>query len=238
MGLKDEISNRINTIFDEDYDIKEGTVIPTRTSLTFGATAKKVKLQVLYIDMRGSKKLLENHHALSVLKTHKAFLYTIAKIIRSQGGEPRSFNGDSVLAFWAGNEIEKAKSAVISAMKISYMLQKVINPKIYSKYNETLDFGIGVDQGELLIGKSGIGGDPDFQDLIWLGNATYNAHCFGETARKPYPIWLSFGVHYDIKDDDSMILGDDGKNMWIPSVEKLAIGETLVYKTNYHWSVK
>lgn len=238
MTLKEDVANQINIIFDTNYDIATGTVVPSLDSLTFGATAKEVWMQVLYIDMRGSKKLLDSHKQLSVLKAHKAFLYSIVKTIRFESGHPRSFNGDSVLAFWPiENPISiSGAKAVRSAMKIKWLIQEIINPKMQQKYGETLDFGIGVSQGTILVGKSGIGGDSNFQDLIWLGYGTYEAHCFGETARNPNNIWISEGVWDDIKNNNEMVYSS-GTNMWTKCSEKLSIGYTTFYKTSYRWIV-
>lgn len=129
MSLKDDIESRASEVIEESYEVTDAIVTPTRESVTFGATAKKFFARVLYIDLRGSQQLLFDHQHITVLKAHKAFLYAVAKCIRAEGGEPRSFSGDSILAFWAGSDSEVAKKAVRAAMKARYAIDKIVNPK-------------------------------------------------------------------------------------------------------------
>lgn len=237
MGLKDDIESRISTVIDEKYNVTDARVTPTRDSVTFGSTAKKFFARVLYIDLRGSQQLLSDHQHITVLKAHKAFVYAAAKCIRAEGGDPRSFNGDSILAFWAGKGDDVAKKCVRSAMKIRYAIDEIVNPKLKSKYSDTLNFGIGVAQGDLYVGKSGVAGDADFQDLIWIGWPVYHAVRYGDKAKKPKAIWISKNIWAAIKDDESMTIGGNGKEMWTFNDENFSFGTVRVYKTSYRWSI-
>jgi adenylate cyclase len=237
MGLKDDIKEKVDTLIDENYSTTDGYIVPGRDSVTFGATAKKIFARVLYIDIRGSRDLLSDHQHITVLKAHKAFLYAVTKCIRAEGGEPRNFSGDSVLAFWVGSSSDNAKQAVRAAMKARFVLDYILNPKLEQRYGDRLDFGIGIGQGDVFVGKSGIGGDANFQDLIWIGWSVYHAVSYGDKAAKPYAIWISKNVYSAIKDDSNMTIGSDGKNMWVYRDESLPIGTFTVYKTSYHWKI-
>jgi len=237
MGLKDDIESRVSEVIDESYDTTDARVTPSRGSVTFGATAKKFFARVLYIDLRGSQQLLSDHQHITVLKAHKAFVYGAAKCIRAEGGDPRSFSGDSVLAFWSGSGNDVAKKAVRTAMKIRYAIDEIINPKLMEKYSDSLDFGIGVAQGAIHVGKSGVAGDADFQDLIWIGWPVYHAVRYGDKAKKPKAIWISKNIWAAIKDDTKMTVGGDGKNMWTYNDETFSFGTVRVYKTSCRWSI-
>jgi len=78
------------------------TCVPTLddSRLTFGNKGLKFEATVLFIDLRGSTALLNNHNKSTVAKIHKAYYYAIVKISKLLGGENRSFNGDSLLVFF------------------------------------------------------------------------------------------------------------------------------------------
>lgn len=237
MGLKTDIDTRVASLIGENYTVGDALVVPSRPSVTFGSTAKKLFARVLYIDLRGSRQLLSDHQHLTVLKAHKAFLFAATKCIRAEGGEPRSFNGDSVLAFWPGQGDTNAKKAVRAAMKTRWAMDEIVNPKLRTKYSDELDFGMGIGQSDIYVGKSGIAGDENFQDLIWIGWSVYHAVSYGDKAKKPNAIWISKNIFSSIEDDNSLIMGNDGKNMWVYADETFPIGTFRVYKTSYHWSI-
>ncbi len=96
---------------------------------------------------------------------------------------------------------------------------------------------MGIGQGDIYVGKSGIAGDENFQDLIWLGWSVYHAVRYGDKAKKPKAIWISKNIWKSIKDDEKMTIGGDGKNMWVYADETFSFGTVRVYKTSYRWSI-
>lgn len=122
-------------------------------------------------------------------------------------------------------------------MNTRYTVDEIINPKLKTKYSDTLDFGIGVAQGDIYVGKSGVAGDADFQDLIWIDWAIYHAVRYGDKAKKPKAIWISKNIWANIKDDKNMTIGSDGKNMWTYQDEEFSFDEVKVYKTAYYWPI-
>jgi len=182
MSLGEEIKEKISEYMSSKYDITDAIVIPDKNSISFGAQAKKIKHGiVLYADIRGSRDLLSDGTPLLTARTHKSFLYVVAKCIRNQDGKLRSFSGDSAMAFFIGENA--AIRAVRSAMKIKGAVLKILNPILKEKTEKPLNFGIGIAQGEILIVKSGVGGEEMYQDLIWIGWPTYHAFEYGNEAR-------------------------------------------------------
>lgn len=102
MGLKEDIKNKVKSILDEKFTITDVSYIPKLddSKLTFGNTGLRFKGSVLFIDMRGSTEVLNNHNKSTVAKLHMAFFHTIVKIANSLDGHVRSFNGDSALVFF------------------------------------------------------------------------------------------------------------------------------------------
>ncbi|MAX73700.1 MAG: hypothetical protein CMH66_08540 [Nioella sp.] len=236
MGLKDEIDAQVSKYLKSRYEVSEGYTIPEKSDIAFGARAKKLKhAVVLYADLRGSKKIVSEHSALTAVRAHKAFLYAASKCVRDQDGKLRSFNGDSVMAFFSGEN--DAKRAVKAAMKTKAAILKVVNPMLKERGIPNLDFGIGVAQGDILVAKSGMPGNELHQDLIWIGWATYHAFQYGDKASNPKNIWISKNVYNSIKDDETMIKSD-GQNMWVYNDNhEFSFGKVRVYKTSYYWNL-
>lgn len=235
-ALKEEIKEKVNQYMQSKYDVVDGKKVPDKQGIGFGAKAKNLKHAiVLYADLRDSRGILSDNSHLLAARTHKSFLYAASKCIRNEDGHLRSFNGDSVLAFFMGEN--SAKRAVRAAMKIKFAVIEVINPLLLNKDKEKLNFGIGVGQGEILVVKSGVPGNEMYQDLIWIGWPTYHAFEYGDRAKSPKNIWISKNIYSAIKDDVSMIKSE-GKDMWAYNdSHTFSFGNVRVYKTSYYWHI-
>lgn len=236
MGLREEIKGKIDTYMKSRYEITDANVVPDKQSIGFGAKAKKIWARAVYFDLRNSRSLLAEHSELLAARVHKSFLYAASKCIRNEGGDIRSFSGDSILAFFAGSDDSVAASAVRAAMKTKCAVIELINPILKEKTGKRLDFGVGVAQGEIFVVKSGIPGDEMNQDLIWIGWSTYHAVEYGNRAKSPRSIWVSKNVFKSLQSDESMIYSD-GKNMWVYAFVDLPTGKFKVYKTSYMWEI-
>lgn len=102
MALKEDIKNKVKAILEEDFEVIDVSYVPkiNDSKLTFGNTGLKFTGSVIFIDMRGSTKILNKHNRKTVAKLHMAFFHTIVKIANSNDGHVRSFNGDSALIFF------------------------------------------------------------------------------------------------------------------------------------------
>lgn len=236
MGIKEEIETQTKKYINSNYEISKSHVVPQKQHLTFGPKAKEMWARVISIDIRKSRDILAERNDLVSIKTHKAFLYAASKCIRSEGGELRSFNGDSILAFFIGPGEEIAKTTVRTGMKIKYVLDDVVNPQLKNAFGKTIDFGIGLAQGEILVAKSGVAGDNDYQDLIWIGWPVYFSVGFSETVSKPKAICISSAVWRSIK-EDKKYTHSNGTPMWQKSTLKLSGSEFEVYRTSYRWTL-
>lgn len=204
MGLKSDISEKVKEILDANFQIEDITYVPeiTDTKLTFGNKGLRFEATVLYIDLRDSTKILNKHNKSTIAKIHKAYLYTTVKIAKSLGGEVRSFNGDSVLAFFQGTTKNSLSNAVKAAMQIRYMIahtESGINKQL-TKYS-AVDFGIGMDHGKVLSVKVGVGGDANTKDLIWIGNIVNKSVIISDECKASEYIGISSHVYYNLNDN-------------------------------------
>lgn len=203
MGLRDDIRNKVKTIVDEIFIVTDATYVPKidDPKLTFGNTGLKFEATTLFIDMRGSTETLNKHNKATVAKIHMSYFHTIVKIANANNGHVRSFNGDSALIFFQGTTKDSLSNAVITAMKIKYMLSDSdhgINA-ILKKYSK-VDFGIGIDHGKILCTKVGVGGEHN-RDLFWIGNCVNKSTVIGNQQKDPCHIAISNHIYNNLNDN-------------------------------------
>jgi adenylate cyclase len=246
MGLKSDITEKVKQILDTNFEIEDVSYVPdiANSKLIFGNKGLLFEATVLYIDLRDSTEILNKHNKSTIAKIHKAYLHTTVKIATSLGGEVRSFNGDSVLAFFQGTTKRSLSNAVKAAMQIRYMIansESGINT-LLAKYS-AVDFGLGMDDGKILCVKVGIGGDETTKDLIWIGNAVNKSVVISDQCKASEYIGISSYVYSNLEDDvkygtKKNYFGQDEKvNMWT-SYQVFYNGKyETFYKTSWYWTV-
>ena len=238
MSLKDDISNSVNSILDNDMIITDTSCVPdiNDTSLTFGLIGKRFKSVSLYIDLRGSTAILEKHNSNVVIKIHKSYFITIVKIVRNRGGEVRSFNGDSILAFFPGDDSSTIENAVRVAMELKFMLlvdANSLKSKVARKYNTNIDIGIGLDIGSTTVAKVGMSGYNN-QDLIWTGSNVNRAVKISDVRRANENIGISKRLYDRLTNS---VKFHESTNMWKGEYYTYNGSGELQYKTSYYWSL-
>jgi adenylate cyclase len=243
MSFKDDIKNKVKTIIDGDFSPKEINYIPRidDTNLTFSNTGLKFEATVVFIDMRGSTATLNKHNKTTVAKIHMSYFHTIVKIANANNGHVRSFNGDSALIFFQGTTKQTCSNAVITAMKIKYMLSDSENGinTLLKKYSQ-VDFGIGIDHGDIICTKVGISGEHN-RDLFWIGNCVNKSTVIGNECRSPTHIGISNYVYSNLIDNAKYgtVQHYNGQtqivDMWTPNIFSYNEKYEYYYYTHFHW---
>lgn len=217
MGLVNDLENKVRDYLDGDYEVTETQTIPSIGHVPFGKKAKKMNLCAYCIDLRKSSELLTVHQKQTSGKIHKAFLAVASRAVLENGGEIRSFNGDSLLAFWPAYLKSQISTAVKAAMTTKWLLDIKLSP-FFEKY-EKLNFGIGIDWGEVYIVRAGIPRDTNNNDLVFIGTCVNYATAIANQAQGPDHVEISETTYSNLVDD--WIYGKlNGKkvNMWNDSV--------------------
>ena len=245
MALKDDIKNKVKTILDDGFNVIDITYVPKidDTKLTFGNTGLKFEATTLFIDMRGSTETLNKHNKTTVAKIHMSYFHTIVKIANANKGHVRSFNGDSALIFFQGTTKDSLSNAVITAMKIKYMLSDSVDGinTLLKKYSE-INFGIGIDHGKVLCTKVGVGSEHN-RDLFWIGNCVNKSTVIGNGCKSPNHIGISSYVYANLNDNAKYrnlknYLGQDERvDMWTRASFSYNGNYEDYYYSSWHWSV-
>lgn len=243
MGLKDDINSKVKSILEDEFIVTDVTYVPQidDSSLTFGNTGLKFTATTLFIDMRGSTATLNRHNKTTIARIHMAYFHTIVKIANANNGHVRSFNGDSALIFFQGTTKVSLSNAVLTAMKIKFMLSDStygINTQL-KKYSE-VNFGIGVDHDEILCTKVGIGGAHN-RDLFWISNGVNKSTVIGNECKSPNHIGISSYVYSNLTDEAKYgtkknIWGYDEKvDMWTSNYFNYNGSLEYYYYTNWYY---
>jgi class 3 adenylate cyclase len=214
MGYIKDLDNKIKDYMDGDYEVVETKTIPSVQDVAFGKKAYKIKLTAFCIDLRKSTDLLRVHDKETCGKIHKSFLTIASKIITENGGQLRSFNGDSVLAFWPAQYKHQIESAVRTGFQLKWALTVKFAP--YFKQYCTLDFGIGIDWGDVFIVRSGLPMNDNNNDLVFLGMSVNYANAIANQAHGPNHLEISTDTYNNLTDE--WLIGTNGSgnkvNMW------------------------
>src|SRR4051794_29964869 len=111
----------------------------------------------MFVDMRGSTKLAEARLPFDVVFLINRFLEAASQAVIDAGGRPNQFVGDGLLALF-GLEVDPAtacrqvlRAASLVASNLEYM-----NHQFATELQEPIQFGIGINGGEVIIGDIGV----------------------------------------------------------------------------------
>jgi adenylate cyclase len=243
MPTRQEYIDKVADYFNGNYAISSGTSIPNISDIGHGKVGKEMELAMLFIDIRGSTKLVDGFRRQTAAKMYKSFLWGTAQIANSNGGALRSFNGDGLLVVFAGGS--KCSMAVKSALQMSWFMQEVLQPKVesYLQYNQKLTdiefgFGIGIHTGKVLIVRAGMKGEAN-NDLVWVGNATnYAAKLGSETSYAGRKIRITPDVYKKLNDNSKYATVNGLKiDMWEKCTSSERLGKIDLYRTDYLWGL-
>lgn len=199
MGLKDDLSDRVDRYVKGAWSITDGRVVPTAESLTFDNTGILIEACVLYADIHKSTAMVSTFSRERSAEYYKSFLYCAAKIIKRNSGTIVAYDGDRVMAIYMGTE--KCDRAISTAFELSWVVGNIIRPKFNTFYSTQYDFRhtVGIDTGKLLASKTGVRIDSD---IVWVGNAANIASKLNSFPglNKDYPtritpaVWTEAGV--------------------------------------------
>lgn len=160
--------------------------VDTTKELTYenGAIKKGqiIKTCVLYVDIRNSVQLNEEHRATIMGKIYTAFTKVVLIIAREEGGMVRNIIGDRVMiVFPEENCYTKAVNCAISINHAASIINRAF---------PDVDFacGIGIDYGKMSVIKVGIDRRDDEKEenknLVWIGYPANYASRLTDSANK------------------------------------------------------
>lgn len=171
-GWIKRIREDIARITRRQFRLVKAQKIPEISEVAFDE-AKLIQTSALHIDIRDSSSIINLCGHVNALKIYKIFHSSMVSIARSKGGRIRTFAGDRIAVFFDIDKLQRTK-AVETALLMHATLEQIIKPIISQEFLYILEYGIGVDFGEMLVGRIGQSGESN-NDLVWAGNAVNRA---------------------------------------------------------------
>lgn len=230
MVTKSDLETDVRQIYRERWTRRDGRKVPEDTDLSAGNDAVDIDATILYTDLDESTRLVDDYDDWFAAENYKTFLRCATKIIRSENGHIRSFDGDRVMGVFIGES--KNTSAVRCALKIHWAVKYVIQPAIKSQYNMStyvMRHVTGIDASKILACKGGI---RNSNDIVWIGKAANHAAKL-TSLPSDYPTWITDEV-YDHMNDSTKFA--NGTNMWERKRWDKQ-NDRIVYRSNYWWTI-
>lgn len=235
MALADQLSTDVDDILRKEWNIRDGQVVPKTEDVALSGGAVRLKAALLYADLADSTALAMDYDKRVAAKVFKSFLSCSSKIIRDNGGEIRSFDGDRVMGVFVGNRMNS--NAAICSLKINWAFINIIKPKLEAKYSSLKDGDyklahcVGVDSGEVLAVRGGV---RQYNDLVWIGRAPNIAAKLSGTRNSPYHSYITDSVFNMLADDAKT--SSNGKAMWEKRANSTHVkGVSTIYRSEWSW---
>lgn len=236
MALKDDVANEIDGILSQPWNDRDGTVVPSTNDVALAGGGVHLDVTVLYSDLADSTELVMEHDRRTAARVMKCFLATCTRIIKAQGGDIRSFDGDRVMGIYIGDY--KNSSAAKTALKINWAFENLLKPRIHEKYSSVkngtyqLNYATGIDSSKVLAVRGGVRGS---NDLIWVGRAPNVAAKLSNIREPLYRSYITADV-YKKMNDEAKYTAKDGQrvDMWEARSHSSVPGMTI-YRSSYLW---
>jgi len=225
-----EIETAVDDILSTSWKSRKGQAVPETENVQMGNDAVELEGTVLYADLADSTGLVLGYKDWFAAEIYKIYLLASCEMIRNNGGIITAFDGDRVMAVFIGDN--KNTAAAKCALQIDYLVTKVLNPKIQSKYPNTgykLKQSVGIDTSPLFVARTGVRGS---NDLVWVGRAANYAAKLCCLRDGLFTSFITAEV-YNMLADSAKNGGDPKRPMW----QKVMWAEMgiAVYKSSWHW---
>ena len=236
MAISTALKSDVQKIITTQWNLRKGQVVPATENVTLAGGAVELDATFLYADLANSSQMAKELDRRIAAKIMKSFLATTTKVIKYRGGTIVSFDGDRVLGVFVGDS--KNSSAAQGALNIKYVVKEIIQKKFETGYdsvrnaNFTINHGVGVDTGTVLIVRAGARGA---NDLISIGRAPNLAAKLSDFREVPYQSFITASV-YNRLSDESKYGGKQKTNMWEQRTWNFLSEKIIVYRSSWQWA--
>jgi adenylate cyclase len=209
--FSDELISDVAAIVTKAWTSRDGTVIPETKDIQLGNDRVILECVFFYADLADSTELAVKNKEIAA-EVYKAYLQGVTKIIRHNGGEIRSFDGDRVMGVFLDGA--KNTDAATCGLNVNWFFQYVLKPKFQSFYTDLATFPfaqtVGIDAGKIHVARGGVRLN---NDLIWVGRAPNVAAKLSSVRHNDVATIITAGV-YDSMLDRAKLSIDLQQNMW------------------------
>ena len=130
----------------------------------------------LFVDIRSSSGLTDEHHRPTVAKVYRAFVSEVLQVIKHYSPVHTDIIGDCVSGYFAGDCKSEIDNIFNCAARINSVML-LLNAELRKKGIAEIEVGIGLSYGRILLVQAGIHGNNTHSDndIVWIGNAVNEA---------------------------------------------------------------
>lgn len=198
-----ESKKRIDEILNSnDINYEEFNYIPSRDKLTF-TNGFYADCSALFIDIRNSSQLPQNHSNPILAKLYKIFISeSIAIMNANKKCSEINIQGDCVWGVFNTPHKSDIDSVLDTTARLSSLID-TINIKLNNKNISPINVGIGVAYGKALKIKAGYDGST-INDVVYIGDVVNEASklsCYGSSTFLDYRVMISDIFYNNLKDE-------------------------------------
>ena len=229
MSLRVELTKEVATIFADQWNVRDGRVVPDPEDIQHGNQASNSMLSfctpICLLDTDGG---LEPFHVAA--EVYKSYLHCSARIIKANGGVITAYDGDRIMAVFVGDS--KNTNAAKTGLQITWAVNKIINPGLRSQYGDDayeVTHVVGVDSSIIRAARIGVRND---NDLVWVGSAANHAAKLSSISDEKSSVFISERVYSRLR-ADLKVNGNPKQNMWT----EMTYEGSPVYRSRWQWGV-
>ena len=180
---------------------------------------EKRRIAVMICDIRSFTTISEINQPENVVSFLNGYFTRMVDIIRRHGGAIDKFIGDAIMALFGApiSYVDNAKRAVDAALEMNRTLEEIDTSLLTFPEGMKLDIGIGIHQGEMIVGNIGCNDKTDYTVIGDSVNLTSRIE--GLTKTYGARTMVSQAIYDDLSDDVNCLLLDKvrvkGKNLGV-----------------------
>ena len=144
-ALNDTLTDEISKVFTATWSVRDGQVVPKTEDVLLSNGAVKLHAVVLYADLARSTQLAMDFDRSVAAKVVRAYLATMTRLVKANGGTVRSFDGDRVMGVFVGDR--KNTNAAECAFRMNHLVTKLLRPKAEAKFPSLKSKGFVIQHG-------------------------------------------------------------------------------------------
>ena len=210
--FSDELTAEVRTTVRLPWTHRDGLVVPENTAVGLGNDRVELDAVLLYADLADSTELAIRDQQIAS-EVFKSYLRGVTKIIKANGGDVRSFDGDRVMGVFIGDS--KNSQAAKSGLQINWFFRYAVETEFRAYYGAAIgdvvfNQTVGIDQSRIFVARAGVRIE---NDLIWVGRAPNIAAKLSAVREPNYNTLITADVYGKLS-DSSKFSPTDGTDMW------------------------
>jgi adenylate cyclase len=172
VGVSSDPSIRLACQLRPKSDVSVIPILPPHIGADFVRNRQRVNigeeryLVSMFVDMRGSTTLSEARLPFDIVFLINRFVDAVSRGITEAGGQPNQFIGDGVLAlFGLSCDREMACRQALQAAALIAAYVAHLNHQFATEVRDPIQYGIGINGGDVIIGDIGFRGHTVFTAL-------------------------------------------------------------------------